>query len=205
MLKRILIISLGILTILISILYIKLNSSEERKIEASLKKYYSEHSIEEKEEFKIKCIKKLDDKYLVLSEPPVQEGQSYSDFFVLDEKQKIIAYTSGYKPISPGFSVNIVNYNENKIVFGSINKTRWIDINSSEKIPINATNIKIDLDDGSYINEENIQNNSYIAILNLDSNIQNITLLNENGDIQDQLTNYSKDRNFINYRNLEIK
>ena len=110
-----------------------------------------------------------------------------------------------YKPISPGFSVNIVNYNENKIVFGSINKTRWIDINSSEKIPINATNIKIDLDDGSYINEENIQNNSYIAILNLDSNIQNITLLNENGDIQDQLTNYSKDRNFINYRNLEIK
>ena len=31
MLKRILIVSLGILTILISILYIKLNSSEERK------------------------------------------------------------------------------------------------------------------------------------------------------------------------------
>ena len=61
------------------------------------------------------------------------------------------------------------------------------------------------MDDGSYINEENIQNNSYIAILNLDSNIQNITLLNENGDVQDQLTNYSKDRNFINYRNLEIK
>ncbi len=36
MLKRILIVSLGILTILISILYIKLNSSEERKIEASV-------------------------------------------------------------------------------------------------------------------------------------------------------------------------
>lgn len=162
--------------------------SEETRINQSIAKFYSQNKFKNLNTgtFKIYNIKKVDDKYLVLSQAYLKEGQSYSNLVLLNSNFDIIKYASGDIPISNCISVNRVIYDNNTILFGNFNNTKMTK-DAQKKIDVNIKKIEVKLVDGQILKEDVNVDNGYILISKKLSNINEVTVYDENNNIQSSL------------------
>ena len=161
--------------------------SEHELITESLDKYYLKINHQKKTEFKIYNTKKLDDKYLVLAEGAVSEGERVSKLFLLNNKFDILKVTYGHIPISQCFSINKVIYENKTISFGNFNNSK-INENADKKIPVDIKKIEIKFEDGTSVQESVSVDNGYILISNTVSDINDVILYNNNNEIQSNLS-----------------
>ncbi|VYU35292.1 hypothetical protein [Clostridium tertium] len=202
--KTKIILSITILVIIMaSVVIIKNNSSKFKNdtLEKAIEDYYSKNLPENKGELKINTIKEIDDGYLALVEKNYGEGEPYSTLFLLNKEKEIVSMTSGNIPISPGFSVNSLEYNDSNIIFGTINDSKMNGINEVGRIGIDVSEIKLEFTDGEELTDKTIENRSYIMIVPK-KDIKDILLYNSKNELQDRMSDYDWG-NFINNVKLQ--
>lgn len=160
--------------------------TKETLIYESINSYYSKERPKNKGDLKIYTIKDLDDDFLVLCEKNSNDGQRYSDLFILNSNYEIIGLTTGEIPISMCFSANKVTYKDRIILFGNFTNTKWDKVNDI-KVPVNIDTIEIKLDNKILLTEKVSIDTGYIIPVNADSIILDISLYNDGYELESNL------------------
>jgi hypothetical protein len=185
-----------------SLFHKEVNQPEKTKetlVYESINSFYVKEQPKNIGELKIYNIKNFDEDLLVLCEKYSDEGQRYSDLFILSKNYEIIASTTGEIPISMCFSANKITYKNHTILFGNFNNTKW-DVVKDIRVPVTIDTIKIKLDNGTLLTEQVSIENGYIMSLNSNSVISDISLYSKNDELQSNL----KDIGSINESTLNL-
>lgn len=160
--------------------------TKETLIYESINSYYSKERPKNKGDLKIYNIKDLDDDFLVLCEKNSNDGQRYSDLFILNSNYKIIGLTTGEIPISMCFSANKVTYKDRTILFGNFTNSKWDKVKDI-KVPVNIDTIEIKLDNKILLTEKVSIDTGYIIPVEADSIILDISLYNDGYELESNL------------------
>ena len=127
--------------------------------------------------------------YLILSHLYQGQGQSSLDLFVLSGKNgnyEIIKKSTGQEPLSMGFSVNRLIEEDKTILFGKFNSSTMVIKDASRKM-VDYAKIEVIFKDGTIVEENVMQDNSYIIIADTTSEIDKMLLFNHSGEIEETL------------------
>ena len=175
-------------------------NSKVSTIQKSIETFFSKNSSNEKVD--ILLIKEIDNEKLILAQKPEKDGVQSTNLFLLNENNEILSWTSGSMPISQCFTVNTLIYNDKRIIFGSFNDSKYIP-SQDKKIRVNISKIDIILTDNKNINEYVSLDKGYLLVIDDSSDIQEVTVLNNNNEIQSTLSdidNIIDKTDFIKYK-----
>ena len=105
---------------------------------------------------------------------------------MINEKNEVLSWTSGRKPISQCFSVNTLIYNDKRIIFGSFNDSKFIP-SEDRKVSVDISKIDITLTDNKNIRESVTLDKGYLVIMDNTSDIKEVNVLNEKDEVQSTL------------------
>ncbi|HUS89531.1 MAG TPA: hypothetical protein VMW91_09230, partial [Desulfosporosinus sp.] len=140
-------------------------------------------------EVKIFAQKPIDDKMLVLAEKYSGDGHSYTELFLISNDKKIEKRATGFTPISMCFTANLLEYENNTIVFGNLNKTKW-EMETDTKKPVDIQNILVKFKNGEII-KENV-GEGYIIYSKSLTDVEALELYDNNGILQSDLNDLRK-------------
>jgi len=182
-----------------------ISAEDKRKLADVVSEYYMKADPANKGTLKIYNIKKFGSSYLVLTQKYRGEGESFSVLFLVDDVFKIVAKAQGDIPISPCFSANVVKYQGKSIVYGNFKNKKWnpqTDLVTDVQIDF----IKIMFEDGTYVREQISMDKGYIVVVDTLSNIRNLEVYNNKGELQSDLINESacSEYDFIQVENENV-
>lgn len=165
--------------------------SESRKstVNEIVDSYYKRFEPTNRGDLKILAQKPIDDKILVLAEKYSGNGHSYTELFLINKEKKIEKRATGFTPISMCFSANLLEYENNTIVFGNFNDTKW-EIETDTKKPVNIQSILVKFKNGEKI-KENV-GLGYIIYSKSLADVGVIELYDNNGVLQSDLNDLRK-------------
>ena len=175
-------------------------SAKTPTVSESIEEFFNKVPSDEK--VVILLTKDVDNQKLVLAERKEKEGEQYTTLFLLNEKNEILSFTNGRKPISPCFTVNTLIHNNKRIIFGSFNDSKWVP-SEDKKIKVDISKIDITLTDNTNIIEDVILDEGYIVITDNISDIKDVNVLNDKDEIQSTLDDFSNivdKTEFIEYK-----
>ena len=167
-----------------------ISAEDKRKLAAVVTEYYLKADPANKGTLRIYNIKKYGSGYLVLTEKYRGEGESFSVLFLVNYDFNIVAKAPGDIPKSPCFSANVVKDQGKSIVYGNFKNKKWnpqTDLVTDVQIDF----IKIMFEDGTYVREKISMDKGYIVVVDTLSNIRNIEVYNNKGELQSDLINES--------------
>lgn len=203
------IIIISIITVLSVIVVFTTNPSkqkiitevETKKITSAINEYYLKIDPDSKEILKIYNIKRYGDNYLVLTNKYRGEGESFSILFLVDHNFNITAKASGDIPISPCFSANVIKDKNKSIIYGNFKNKKW-EPKTDTLINVQIDSIKIIFENGKKIKEKVSMDKGYIIVADTLSNIKNIEVYNNKGELQSDLNESAlSEYSFINDQN----
>jgi len=118
------------------------SESAKSTINEIVESYYKRFEPTNKGELKILAQRPLDDKVLVLAEKYSGDGHSSTELFLINEEKRIEKRATGLTPISMCFTANLLEYENNVIVFGSFNNTKW-EMETDTKKPIDISSVAL--------------------------------------------------------------
>jgi hypothetical protein len=160
--------------------------SKEELIKEAVSNFYLKSDNKNNGELKIYNTKTYKNNYLVLTEKYPGDGHRFVDLFLLDDKFKVIKWTSGETPISNCFSINKCIFDGSTILFGIFNASKW-DPKQDIKIPVQVSKIDISFKNGQNLKEDVSIENGYIGILDSISEVQQFNLFNDKNELQSNL------------------
>ncbi|AFQ44364.1 hypothetical protein [Desulfosporosinus meridiei] len=146
--------------------------------------YYKNYEPYNKGKTHIFAQKVFMDGTLVLTEKNDGQGQSYTNLFFLDENKKIIKKAQGQTPLSMCFTVNVIEYNGCKIIFGNFNDSTWL-IEPDKKKPVDIQNILVRFKNGEVYSDQ--VDKGYIITSQSLADVEVIELYDNNGILQSDL------------------
>lgn len=159
--------------------------SNNRTINDIISSYYKSVEPSNKGDMKIFAQKTIEDKTLVLTQKYSGDGHSYTELFLIsNDMKRIEKRATGFSPLSMCFSVNVLQYENNTIVFGNFNKTKW-EMETDTKKPVNIQNILVRFKNGEII-KENVEE-GYIIYSKSLTNVEVLELYDNNGMLQSDL------------------
>ncbi len=153
-------------------------------IEDSVESYYKKHEPHNKGKMKIFAQKVFKIDTLVLTEKYDGDGHTYTNLFLLDENKKIIKKAQGQTPLSMCFTVNIIEYNGSKILFGNFNDSTWL-IEPDKKKPVDIQEILVRFKNSEEYHEK--VGKGYIICSKSLSEVEVVELYDNNGLLQSDL------------------
>ncbi len=169
-------------------------------IQKSIDAFFNKNSSNEKVD--ILLIKEIGNEKLILAHKLEKDGEQSTNLFLLNENNEILSWTSGQMPISQCFTVNTLIYNDKRIIFGSFNDSKYIP-SEEKKIGVNISKIDIILTANKNICEDVSLDKGYLLVIDDSSDIQEVTILNNNNEIQSTLSdidNIINQTDFIIYK-----
>lgn len=170
--------SLALISLLISC------GSKTSIVSKSIEEFFSKGPSDEK--VVILLTKYIDNEKLVLAQRQEKDGEQHTNLFLINEKNEVLSWTSGRKPISQCFSVNTLIYNDKRIIFGSFNDSKFIP-SEDRKVSVNISKIDITLTDNKNIRESVTLDKGYLVIMDNTSDIKEVNVLNEKDEVQSTL------------------
>ncbi len=153
-------------------------------INESVESYYKRFEPTNEGELMIFAQRPLDDKVLVLAEKYSGDGHSSTELFLINAEKRIEKRATGLTPISMCFTVNLLEYEGNAIVFGNFNNTKW-EMETDTKKPVNIRNILVKFKNGERIEEP--VGTGYIISSKPVADVEAIELYDHNGLLQSDL------------------
>ncbi|SDH12084.1 hypothetical protein [Desulfosporosinus hippei] len=126
---------------------------------------------------------------LVLTEKNDGQGQSYTNLFFLDENKKIIKKAQGQTPLSMCFTVNVIEYDGCKIIFGNFNDSTWL-IEPDKKKPVDIQNILVRFKNGEVYSEK--VEKGYIITSQSLADVEVVELYDNNDVLQSDLNDLQR-------------
>lgn len=164
-------------------------SSPRNSNENSIESYYKKHDPSNKGETQIFSQKEFNDTTLMLTEKYSGDGHTFTNLFLLDKDKKILKMATGQTPLSMCFTVNAVEYDGCKILFGSFNDSKWL-IEPDKKASVDIQNIHIRFKNGEVFNEK--VGKGYIVYSEEISDIEVFELYDDNGKLQSDLNDLQR-------------
>ncbi|WP_425800764.1 hypothetical protein ACHOLT_11655 [Desulfitobacterium sp. Sab5] len=177
--------------------------SNNRTITDIINSYYKSVEPSNKGDMKIFSQKTIGDKTLMLTEKYSGDGHSNTELFLISSDMKIEKRATGFSPMSMCFSANVLQYENNTIVFGNFNKTKW-EMETDTKKPVNIQNILVKFKNGEII-KENV-GEGYIIYSKSLTNVEVLELYDNNGVLQSDLNDLRRygsvfnDASFVDIR-----
>ncbi|ACL19035.1 hypothetical protein Dhaf_0975 [Desulfitobacterium hafniense DCB-2] len=158
--------------------------SAKDTINEIVESYYKRFEPTNEGELMILAQRPLDDKVLVLAEKYSGDGHSSTELFLINSEKSIEKRATGFTPLSMCFTVNLLEYENNAIVFGSFNDTKW-EIETDTKKTVDIQSILIKFKNGEIIEEP--VGLGYIISLKPVAEVEAIELYDHNGLLQSDL------------------
>jgi len=145
--------------------------------------YYKKHEPSNKGKTQIFAQKAFKDDTLVLTEKYNGDGHTIT-LFLLDENKEIIKKARGQMPLSMCFTVNIIEYDGCKILFGNFNDSTWL-IEPDKKKPVDIQNILVRFKNGEVYSDK--VKKGYIIYSKSLADVEVVELYDNNGILQSDL------------------
>jgi len=149
-----------------------------------IESYYKKHEPSNKGKTQIFAQKAFKDGTLVLTEKYFGDGHTFTNLFLLDENKKIIKEAQGQTPISMCFTVNVIEYDGSKILFGNFNDSTWL-IEPDKKKPVDIQNILVRFKNSEVYTDK--VEKGYIIYSKSLSDVEVVELYDNNGILQSDL------------------
>ena len=178
---------LNLYTIVIAILIFSMigcSTPTSNSVGDIVESYYKKHEPSNKGETQIFAQKAYKDSTLVLTEKYTGDGHPITNLFLLDDNKRIIKKAQGATPISMCFTVNVIEYDGSKILFGTFNDSTWL-IEPDKKKPVNIQNIMVRFKN-SEVYTDKVEKGFIIYSRSL-SNVEFVELYDDNGKLQSDL------------------
>lgn len=146
--------------------------------------YYKKHEPSNKGKTQIFAQKAFKDGTLVLTEKYDGDGHTITNLFLLEGNKRIIKKARGHTPISMCFTVNVIEYEGIKILFGNFNDSTWL-IEPDKKKPVDIQNILVRFKNSEVYNEK--VEKGYIIYSKSSSDVEVVELYDNNGVLQSDL------------------
>lgn len=146
--------------------------------------YYKKHEPSNKGKTQIFAQKAFKDGTLVLTEKYDGDGHTITNLFLLDENKRIIKEARGQTPISMCFTVNVIEYDGKKILFGNFNDSKWL-IEPDIKKPVDIQNILVRFKNDEVYTDK--VEKGYIIYSKSLSDVEVVELYDDNGELQSDL------------------
>lgn len=164
-------------------------SSSRNSNENTIESYFQKHNPLNKGKTQIFSQKAFKDDTLILTEKYSGDGHTFTNLFLLDKDKKILKVATGQTPLSMCFTVNAVEYDGCKILFGSFNDSKWL-IELDKKEPVDIKNIYIRFKNGEVYNEK--VGKGYIVYSKEISDVEVFELYDDNGKLQSDLNDLQR-------------
>jgi hypothetical protein len=151
--------------------------------------YYKKHDPLNKGKTQIFAQKEFMGGTLVLTEKYRGDGHTFVNLFLLNKDKRIIKVASGETPLSMCFTVNVIEYDGCKILFGSFNDSKWL-IEPDKKKSVDIRNILVRFKNGEEYNEK--VEKGYIIYSKEISDIEAVKLYDDNGNLQSDLNDLKR-------------
>jgi hypothetical protein len=165
------------------------NYTNNKTVNGIIDSYYKSIEPSNRGDLKIFAQKPIDDKLLVLAEKYSGDGHSFTELFLISNDKKIEKRATGYTPLSMCFTINLLEYEDNTIVFGNFNNSKW-EMETDKKKPVNIQNILVKFKNGEIIKED--VGVGYIVYSNSLTNVEAFELYDNNGVLQSDLNDLRK-------------
>lgn len=146
--------------------------------------YYKKHEPSNKGKTQIFAQKAFKDGTLVLTEKYDGDGHTITNLFLLDVNKKIIKQARGQTPLSMCFTVNVIEYDGCKILFGNFNDSTWL-IEPDKKKPVDIQNILVRFKNGEVYSDK--VEKGYIIYSKSLADVEVVELYDNNGILQSDL------------------
>lgn len=146
--------------------------------------YYKKHEPSNNGKTQLFAQKAFKEGTLLLTEKYDGDGHTYTNLFLLDENKRIIKKAQGQTPISMCFTVNVIEYEGIKILFGNFNDSTWL-IERDKKKPVDIQNILVRFKNSEVYNEK--VEKGYIIYSKSSSDVEVVELYDNNGILQSDL------------------
>lgn len=153
-------------------------------LEHIIESYYKKYEPSNKGKTHIFAQKAFKDGTLVLTEKYDGDGHTITDLFFLDENKKIVKKAHGQTPLSMCFTVNVIEYDSCKILFGNFNDSTWL-IEPDKKKPVDIQNILVRFKNGEVYSDK--VDKGYIITSQSLADVEVIELYDNNGILQSDL------------------
>jgi len=160
------------------------SASAKSTINEVVESYYKRFEPTNKGELKIFAQRPIDDKVLVLAEKYSGDGHSSTELFLINAEKRIEKMATGHTPLSMCFTVNLLEYEDNAIVFGSFKDTQW-EIETDTQKTVDIQNILVKFKNGEII-EESV-GLGYIISSKPVADVEAVELYDHNGLLQSDL------------------
>lgn len=168
-----------------------ITAKDNRRLESIISEYYLKTQPNNKGVLNIYNIEKYGSGYLALTEKHFGDGESGTLLLLVDSGFNITAVAPGNMPISPCFSANIVKHQGKSIIYGNLKSKKW-DIETDTVVDVQIDRIRIIFDDGTVLEEPVfMEKGGYITVVDTTSNIKNIEVYNNMGELQSKMLSES--------------
>lgn len=164
-------------------------SSPRNSNENSIESYFKKHDPSNKGKTHILSQRAFNGNTLILTEKYSGDGHTFTNLFLLDKDKKILKVATGQTPLSMCFTVNAVEYDGCKILFGSFNDSKWL-IEPDKKQSVDIQNIYIGFKNGEVYNEK--VGKGYIVYSKEISDVEIFELYDDNDKLQSDLNDLQK-------------
>lgn len=186
--NRIVLINLIVLVAFFSVSGCSYNTNN-KTVNEIIESYHKSVEPSNKGDLEIFAQKLINDKLLVLTEKYSGEGHSYTELFLISSDKKIEKRATGETPLSMCFTINLLEYEGNTIIFGNFNNSKW-EMETDTKRPVNIQNILVRFKNGEIIRED--VGKGYIVFSNSLTNVETIELYDNNGVLQSDINDLRK-------------
>lgn len=149
-----------------------------------IESYYRKHEPSNKGKTQIFAQKAFKDGTLVLTEKYDGDGHTFTNLFLLDDHKRIIKKAQGATPLSMCFTVNVIDYDCSKILFGNFNDSTWL-IEPDIKKTVAIQNISVRFKNGEIYSDK--AEKGYIIYSKSISDVEVVELYDNNGILQSDL------------------
>ncbi len=169
----------------------EMNVKKLDTIEEVINEFYKKRDLSNNGVTEFLSKKSFKDNTLVLSRKYKGDGHSFTELFLIDNNMNIVKWATGHEPISMCFTINVIDYENTTIIFGSFNHSTWL-VEPDERKSVKIDNIYVKYKNSESYREKVDVDKGYIVFSKGISEVEEVALYDKENILQSSLEDLSK-------------